>query len=696
MYHLYSYSFPLSLILCGFFVFSRFLPHFLLPGPLAYVVKTDSIITCSAAMVLECYKYTVLAAAVNNATAEDASKGQGKRIQVDWSLNLGEHALEIRVGKFSRSLTASRVDIIVLGEHSVFCVKEQGGLRLQKRLDFHPSCCWPYTLASEAENSGANQNLLIGSHTGHIQVYKDVQLVWAARTPSAPQALRVANFGSINGMIVSLDEEGYLRVAYLGTEPVASSVVGTAASQTGELNYDEMNAEHQKLLTVIKEAQTDSRQEPQDKVTIRAQIPPGLEPSPEPDDRPFIARNEDGKIIQMTVRLFVSYSGTQPVDNVIVTLGCPPGLEPTTTSITLQRLFGNRTPEVIPVGFRVRADMPPSSLTVTVDAAFVNEGGEPRAISSSFSLPLLLVARVVPPIKTAPFKVTLDTNRAPVSLSELFQDEIAFVSSSYAHPPTATGISFAYPNQEHCTILVSKNAGRYRLQATSLGALYAISQELLNRLKLTFGASRSAEEPFKISYQEPLPLQEFFEVVDRHFAMRQVLMSKQTDLKNATTQYRILQKRLLVRFKDKNPSSLNHLDSLLALTHGSIVQNSDEIQGLQGELTLASGALAAAVHMLLLLLRYRFELDDNNFAVLRQHLSPLVTDAIEQGWEECTDVALTQLLKTSLAKSAKESAAMPTPLVFPSDTNKLKKHLSLVCDRLAKGGKLYVPPKSDK
>ena len=48
--------------------FSRFLPQFLLPGPLCYSQALDCIITCSSAYEVECYKYQTLAAAQAAAT----------------------------------------------------------------------------------------------------------------------------------------------------------------------------------------------------------------------------------------------------------------------------------------------------------------------------------------------------------------------------------------------------------------------------------------------------------------------------------------------------------------------------------------------------------------------------------------------------------------------------------------------------
>lgn len=61
------------------------------------------------------------------------------------------------------------------------------------------------------------------------------------------------------------------------------------------------------------------------------------------------------------------------------------------------------------------------------------------------------------------------------------------------------------------------------------------------------------------------------------------------------------------------------------------------------------------------------------------------------------DAAMTHLLRTSLAKVAKESAPLaagqaPPPLSMPLDTAKLKKHISIVCDRLSKGARLALRP----
>jgi len=136
----------------GAHAFSRRLPSakFLLPGPLCYVPKTDSFLTATAAGTVECYQYRALAEATaddvldvtrsastqgapgtklndlldstgdsgsnrsantGSSSSSSSSKdeylnglmkgtkksGEGKRLRADWTVELGEQILEIKV-----------------------------------------------------------------------------------------------------------------------------------------------------------------------------------------------------------------------------------------------------------------------------------------------------------------------------------------------------------------------------------------------------------------------------------------------------------------------------------------------------------------------------------------------------------------------------------------------------------------------
>jgi len=46
------------------------------------------------------------------------------------------------------------------------------------------------------------------------------------------------------------------------------------------------------------------------------------------------------------------------------------------------------------------------------------------------------------------------------------------------------------------------------------------------------------------------------------------------------------------------------------------------------------------------------------------------------------------LLRTSLARNAKDRSSLPPPMKVPQDTLKLKKRITSVVDRLANGGRI--------
>lgn len=698
--------------------FTRQLPNCMLPGPIAYCEKTDSIITASSELRVESYKYQMLAAASSaRPTAESTSRGAaaasggparrkggigaGKVIKVDWFVNVGERVTEIQVMQYSRSLSATQVDIFVLGEHTMFCLKESGGVRMQKRLDYNPACIATYEKGRD--DAGGRDNLMIAAHSSQLMVYRDVKLIWAAVLQNVPVGIAVAEFAGLRGLLVSLEEGGTVRITYMGTDPPTSSV---SAADAKELNYEEMDEEHRRLLTQVKESHSEHRPEPEDRVLLRAQVPTVLDSPEESESKRSISAAPTGPT-QLTVRLFVSYTGRDEISDVNVSLCVPDTVMARESSFLLPTLAGGRTPQIIPLVFTANPAVMPNNLTVRVAAAYITNTGEPRTAQITLQLPLCLTCRLIAPLKSNTFKFTLDTNKMPPQLPVLFddmfsqpgltEDAIQRITAS-----SANVLTFQYFNGEDATILVSKSAGRYRVQSGNLQALWMVSSDLVRRLKDYYAGAEGKEhdaerdEPFQIAYQEPLPLADFFSCIDEHFACRKALADVNERLNDRAHQFRLIQKRLLVRFKERNPSPLANLDMLLHGTYNQLIELGGEVERCQAALEASANNLSCATDLLLMLMRYRFDLDDDNFDVLQAHLSPLVDDNSEQGWEECTDAAMTHLLRTTLAKSAKDTAAVPQPLTVPSDTSKLKKHITIVCDRLTKGARLYRPRRSKK
>ena len=175
----------------------------------------------------------------------------------------------------------------------------------------------------------------------------------------------------------------------------------------------------------------------------------------------------------------------------------------------------------------------------------------------------------------------------PVLFDDMFsqpgltEDAIARITAS-----SANVLTFQYFNGEDATILVSKSAGRYRVQSGNLQALWMVSSDLVQRLTDYYAtgegkdADTEQDEPFQIAYQEPLPLADFFACIDDHFRCRKALSEAEATLNDRAHQFRLIQKRLLVRFKERNPSPLANLDMLLHGTYNQLIELGGDVRAL--------------------------------------------------------------------------------------------------------------------
>jgi Bardet-Biedl syndrome 9 protein len=703
--------------------FARYLPNFLIPGPLVYCRQIDSFLTCNSCFELECYKYHVLASSSADRLRDgEMSESWGltakKQVQVDWKLSLGEAALQIVTtanfsttggvnesgGQRPGSRGSASTDIVVLAERTLFVVSEAGYMKSQKKLDFVPAVCRVFPVRPEmGDNSPVH--LLVADSTGSVMVYRGMQLLWASKCDVPPVALSIARFGTVGGLLVGLADNGLLGVSYMGMEPPVTVVGGYEGK---ELHYEEMDDEHRRLLGIIRESTSEIKAEPVDVVQIRVQVPTNLDGAGRgaggrgeidiaDESPPGVA--EGGCAKTLTMRVFISYTGASTLENVHISVTPPAPVQCQKNSFIVPTLDGGAdTPVIIPISLNTPqgGGCIPANQTVIIMAGYKTRSGEPRSANCEVQLPLALFCTVVPPVKSARHKVTLDTNRMPPQLTGLFEEVVMQSPGAAEHSAAGNVISFQYNNRVDVTIIVSKNAGRFRLQSSRFEAIWLILQELVQRLNKYFEAedAKPGEEPFMVSFEDALPLQDFFGIVDRHHAVRQQYAANNVRLGNRARQFRAIQKRLLMRFKDKNPVALVHLDSLLEGTFHQINQEASGMDSIQQTLTEVSESLAAAVQMILLLIQLRFGIGEDGLRVLRSYIAPVVQDTLEQGWEEWTEAAVTNLLKTLLAKSTKEGvygAAGNQPLTPLQDTSKLKKHISVVCERLARGGNLCGP-----
>ncbi|XP_068405392.1 protein PTHB1 isoform X4 [Eschrichtius robustus] len=608
------------------YAFGRFLPGSLLPGPLAYSYRTDSFITVSSCRQVESYKYQVLAFATDadkRQETEQQKLGSGKRLVVDWTLNIGEQALDICIVSFNQSASS----VFVLGERNFFCLKDNGQIRFMKKLDCSPSCFLPYCSVSEG-----TINTLIGNHSNMLHVYQDVTLKWATQLPHIPVAVRVGCLHDLKGVIVTLSDDGHLQCSYLGTDP---SLFQAPKVESRELNYDELDIELKELQKIIKDVNKSQgvwpMTEREDDLKVSAMVSPNFDSVSQSTDV------EVGADLVPSVTVKVTLQNRVTLQKIRLSVYVQPPLVLTCDQFTFEFMAPEMTRTV---GFSVylKGSCLPPELEGNTVVSYSrptdrNPEGIPRVSQCKFRLPLKLICLPGQPSKTASHKLTIDTNKSPVSLLSLFP---GFANQSEDDQVNVMG--FRFLGGSRVTLLASKTSQRYRIQSEQFEDLWLITNELIMRLQEYF--EKQGIKDFACSFSGSMPLQEYFELIDHHF---------------------------------------------------EVIALADAVEENQDNLFQSFTRLKSATHLVILLIGLWQKLSADQIAILEAAFLPLQQDTQELGWEETVDAAISHLLKTCLSKSSKEQALnLSSQLSIPKDTSRLKKHITLLCDRLAKGGRLCL------
>jgi Bardet-Biedl syndrome 9 protein len=247
-------------------------------------------------------------------------------------------------------------------------------------------------------------------------------------------------------------------------------------------------------------------------------------------------------------------------------------------------------------------------------------GVDLRTAVKSFEVPMALNCRIILPSNLKdPCKVTLVTNQDAAQVNSFFEDVIeALNAKSVCTAPNA--MSFMYHNNVIVSVLISKNAGKYRIQSSTFDALSYVVHELVKRLKIVYGIK------VEISLQDSIPLHELFSSIDDHFEIREKISKSKKMLEDRSYQFRIIEKRLITRFKDKNPTPLNNLDFLLNHTYQDMMTLANEILESQRDLEHAAHNLSCRVRLIQVLLKHKFNIPDESFELLKHHLNAEVKD----------------------------------------------------------------------
>merc|ERR1719337_578965 len=159
------------------------------------------------------------------------------------------------------------------------------------------------------------------------------------------------------------------------------------------------------------------------------------------------------------------------------------------TSIHVEKVSPGGTPQVIEVVFRVLSSCLAAGLSILAAASYFSSNNEPRTSVCEFRLPFALVAKLIQPVKSATYKLQLDCNRQPPPLQTLFNGILSqpHVSASFGQG-LSNLLSVQYVSGTEATVLVSKSACRFCVQASEFASLWVLSQELCHRLVEYFDA----------------------------------------------------------------------------------------------------------------------------------------------------------------------------------------------------------------
>ncbi|XP_060761668.1 protein PTHB1 isoform X2 [Neoarius graeffei] len=655
------------------YAFGRFLPGFLLPGPLCYCARTDAFITVSSSRQVECYRYETLAVATDADTrqnSEQQSKSSGKRLTAEWTLVLGEQALDICVP----SAAPSASSIFILGERNLFYLRDNGQIRFMKKLEYNPSCFLPYASVSEGTT-----NVLLANHNNMLLVYQDTTLKWAAQLNCVPVAVRVANFPELKGLVVTLSSEGHLQCSYMGTDP---SFFTVPKVDSREVDYDKVDVEMKALQKVIREATRNQdiipKAETEDDLTLTAIVSTNL------DDVSQALIPEINGIAVPSLTVTIKVSSRFAVQSAKMSVCVQPPLAVTQDQFVFDSL-GSGSQVVVAFSAFLNGRYTPADLTGDVAVSYSSPTGVPRVAQCKFVLPLCLVCCPTTASKNAKYKITVDTNKPPINLSEAFPE-----FSGKAEDKEGNTLAFQFIAGSRVTILASKTSQRYRIQSESFEDIWLVAKELVQRFERHF--AKLGVKDFRNSFSGPIPLAEYFETVDHHFELRVNAQKYQDLLSERAVQFRAIQRRLLTRFKDKTPAPLQNLDTLMEGTYRQVIALADAAEENRASLVQAFSRLRSATHLLILLVSLWQGLGIDQTAILEATLLPLLQDTPQLGWEECVDAAVSHLLRTCLSRSPKDQAISlsTSQLSMPKDTSRLKKHITLLCDRIGKGGRLSL------
>ena len=505
------------------------IPSFLLPSALAYLPSCDTFITASYSQVISAFKY-------QNFASEKAAKSAMKS---EWQYDVGELVVDIKFVNFEHY----QPSVLVLGERSILCLSDNGIVRFVKKLDCTPLCFFPYTSLNKD-----SINYMVSTSNSNLLVLNDQKLVWTTQMPFAPIFLTTLIAKNTENCICAADSSGNIMIGYLGTDPDLKSYISRLESRQNE-TYEKMQQSLAEVKSSIsgRELGIEERDDSGDVLEVSVTVPSNL-------DSPSKAQSNNRRYSVPSITVRLSLKGKVAVTNVDIVFS------PVFPVAALQHQFNfssaggpKNDSSGADVVFFVDKDSVPSDLSVAVAASYKTAGGRSKTAHTSFTLPLNLCCCLCEPQKNQTHKLTLDFDRTPLPIPPLFNS----FNVEDANMENQNAIAFKFHCNSIVTLLAASKSNRYRLQSDDFEALWLILKEFYGNM------TSFMRDDNCLSFSGQIPVQELLSAIETHAQLRLNIFNLSELIGQRAVQFRVIQKRLLSKFKDKNADSLLNMDAIL-------------------------------------------------------------------------------------------------------------------------------------
>lgn len=206
------------------------LQEMVVPSPLIFIKAKNAVVIQNSQYSIQSYRY-------NSIYGNTAGGSSGAK--PEWETTVGELALSFDVNE-----SGDEPQLVVGCEQHIYVLKSGNGkIDILKRLQCVPSTVLVNNLRSESASS-KDLVVVVSSFSHHILFYKNFELVWATKTANVAHGLKLATFGGKKGLLVCINEEGFLDVIYLGVDVPQLQFQGAA---TRDQPFEELKKEAAEL-----------------------------------------------------------------------------------------------------------------------------------------------------------------------------------------------------------------------------------------------------------------------------------------------------------------------------------------------------------------------------------------------------------------------------------------------------------------